>query len=104
MAKRNTRLWNSCSTVLPKETLCFLPKYLNSVCPLYPIKLIKTVRFRVAKVEALLNDPDMNLKVILLVRDPRGVYNSRRSGQVTSWCKNAACADPKWTARTWPQT
>lgn len=36
----------------------------------------------------------MDLKVILLVRDPRGVYNSRGSGQVTTWCKKDACADP----------
>ena len=74
--------------------MCLLPEYLNTVCPLYPIKLIKTVRLRVAKVEPLLQDPTLDLKVILLVRDPRGVYNSRGSGPVTTWCSKDICADP----------
>ena len=34
-------------------------------------------------------------RVVLLVRDPRGVYNSRGSGTVASWCKEKEeCADP----------
>jgi len=94
LKNHNKRLWNSCANVLPKETMCLLPEYLNTVCPLYPIKLIKTVRLRVAKVEPLLQDPALDLKVILLVRDPRGVYNSRGSGPVTTWCSKDICADP----------
>merc|ERR1719369_867084 len=57
MKNHNKRLWNSCSNLLPKETMCLMPEYLNPVCPLYPIKLIKTVRLRVARVERLLQDP-----------------------------------------------
>ena len=94
LKNHNKRLWNSCANVLPNETMCLLPEYLNTVCPLYPIKLIKTVRLRVAKVEPLLQDPALDLKVILLVRDPRGVYNSRGSGPVTTWCSKDICADP----------
>ena len=94
LKNHNKRLWNSCSNVLPRETMCLLPEYLTSICPLYPIKLIKTVRLRVARVEKLLQDPAMDVKVILLVRDPRGVYNSRSSNQVTTWCKKDQCADP----------
>ena len=37
----------------------------------------------------------MNLKVIFLVRDPRGVYHSRSSGTVKTWCKKDECANPK---------
>jgi hypothetical protein len=95
MKNHNKRLWNSCYNLLPRETMCLMPEYLNTVCPLYPIKLIKTVRLRVAKVEKLLRDAAMDLKVVVLVRDPRGVYNSRGSGQVSTWCKKDQCADPE---------
>lgn len=90
----NKRLWNSCYNLLPQEAMCVMPEYLNRMCPLYPIKLIKTVRLRVAKVEKMLQDPSMDLKVILLVRDPRGVYNSRSSGPVSTWCVHDMCTDP----------
>jgi len=94
MKNHNKRLWNSCSNLLPRETMCLMPEYLNRVCPLYPIRLAKTVRLRVARVEPLLQDPSMDLKVVVLVRDPRGVYNSRSSSQVSTWCKKDMCADP----------
>ena len=54
-----------------------MPDYLNAVTALYPIKLMKTVRLRVSDTEQLLLDPELNLKVVVLVRDPRGVYASR---------------------------
>ena len=57
--------------------MCFMPDYLNAVTALYPIKLMKTVRLRVSDTEQLLLDPELNLKVVVLVRDPRGVYASR---------------------------
>lgn len=94
LKNHNKRLWNSCANLLPRETMCLMPEYLNQICPLYPIRLIKTVRLRVAKVERLLQDPAMDLKVVMLVRDPRGVYNSRGSGPVTTWCKQDMCANP----------
>ena len=31
------------------------------------------------------------LKVVLLVRDPQGIYNSRKG---LDWCKNDTCLDP----------
>jgi len=94
-ANHNFRLWKSCHNLLPNDLMCFMPDYLNKVCPLFPIKLIKTVRFRVKNVEELLQDSAMNLKVIVLVRDPRGVYNSRSSGAVKAWCKKDLCANPE---------
>lgn len=91
----NFRLWNSCSSILPKEAMCTEPVYLNAVCPLFPIKLIKTVRLRMNHVRDLLTDPSLDLKIVLLVRDPRGVYNSRSSGTVSKWCNKEDCADPQ---------
>ena len=95
LKKHNKRLWNSCSHLMHRGApMCLRPEYLNQICPLYPIRLIKTVRLRVAKVEKLLQDPATDLRVVLLVRDPRGVYNSRGSGPVANWCKQDECADP----------
>ena len=90
----NFRLWNSCHSVLPLSSMCFLPEFLSFACKLHPIKLIKTVRMRMRKVEKLLSDPMMNLKIILLVRDPRGVFNSRGSALVSNWCTDVDCASP----------
>jgi hypothetical protein len=33
-----------------------------------------------------------SLKIVYLVRDPRGIYNSRKS---LVWCSNKTCADPQ---------
>jgi len=90
----NFRLWNSCKSALPNDIMCLMPDYLNHVCPRFPIKLIKTVRLRVKNVEELIQDSSMDLKVIFLVRDPRGVYNSRSSGAISGWCNQDVCANP----------
>ena len=42
----------------------------------------------------LMSDPNLNLKVILLTRDPRGVFNSRGSVLVSNWCTDDDCASP----------
>ena len=95
----NFRLWNSCKNVLPLNTMCFLPEFLSFSCKLHPIKLIKTVRIRLGSLTSLFSDPKMNLKVILLVRDPRGVFNSRSSEFVSAWCRGEECASPTKTCR-----
>ena len=90
----NFRLWSSCRSVLPLHTMCFMPEYLSFACNLHPIKLIKTVRMRMKTIEPLLADPSFNLKVILLVRDPRAVFNSRSETLVSNWCTEPSCASP----------
>ena len=91
----NFRLWNSCQNILPQDMLCLLPEYLNKVCPLYPIKLIKTVRLNLEETESLIKDPSLDLKILFLVRDPRGTYNSRSSTAISNWCNKDQCADPE---------
>ena len=71
----NARLWRSCSNLLPKETMCFLPDYMNAVCPVHPIRLVKTVRLRVEETETMLQDPDMNLKVREVAK--KSLFNCR---------------------------
>ena len=98
---RNFRLWNTCKTLCPGcndglvSRECSILSFYNSTCPKFPIRLIKTVRFRMEDSEKLLLDPDIgkSLKIILLVRDPRGVMKSR-SSQAKSWCNFAECRDP----------
>ena len=47
-------------------------------CAISPLKVIKTVRYRMDQVSELLDDPELqNLKVIFLSRDPRGIVASR---------------------------
>ena len=73
---------------------CSILSFYSSTCHKFPIRLIKTVRFRVEDSEKLLLDPDIgkNLKIIFLVRDPRGVMKSRSSQ--AKWCNFAECSNP----------
>ena len=53
---------------------------------MFPIRLIKTIRFSFEDTEQLLSDPDIGnkLKIIFLFRDPRGIYQSYVSK--VNWC------------------
>ena len=79
LMRHNSRIWKSCQNLLPSEVACFLPEFHAATCPMFPIRLIKTVRLRVPSIEELLQDRDLNLKVIVLVRDPRGLLPLRIS-------------------------
>lgn len=84
----NTRIWNSCSR---NRALCFDKDYLSAVCKYMPVNVMKTVRMGLSPVVALLQDPSLDLRVVHLVRDPRGSLHSRM--QLT-WCHSQACSDP----------
>ena len=60
----------------------------------YYTALIKTVRVQLREIESLLVDPALGLRVVFLVRDPRGTYNSRSSGTISKWCVKDECANP----------
>ncbi len=64
--KHNGRIWKSCASLLPSSVACFMPEYFKLVCPLFPIRLIKTVRLRVQSIETLLKEADLSLKVVVL--------------------------------------
>jgi hypothetical protein len=91
--KHNFRLWNLCVHLLKGNTACFLPELYYKVCPIFPIRVIKTVRLRVRETEKLLLDSELGktLKIVVLVRDPRGVMNSRSA---MPWCQSKSCYDP----------
>ena len=54
---------------------------------------MKVVRLDVKQIKDLIEDSDLNLKVIHLIRDPRGVMMSRK---IQKWCiKVKNCTDSK---------
>ena len=55
-----------------------------------PVNLIKTVRLGLEGAEKFLRDPTLDLRVIHLVRDPRGVLSSRMK---LSWCRSSSCTN-----------
>ena len=70
----NIRLRNVCEGVAEKDNLCLSPDFLAKACQLYPTHLVKTVRMRVVQAEPLLQKPEgLNLKILVLFRDPRAV-------------------------------
>lgn len=71
----NTRLWKHCRVF---TQYCFEQKFLEPFCKLFPLQSVKVVRLRAALAPVLLDDASLNVKVVLLVRDPRGTMQSRR--------------------------
>lgn len=63
-----------------------MPQLFEKSCHLFPVRVIKTVRMRLKYIEELMNEADLNLKTIVLVRDPRGTMKSRNE---FSWCSDA---------------
>ncbi|XP_043227696.1 carbohydrate sulfotransferase 5-like isoform X2 [Amphibalanus amphitrite] len=85
----NSRLWRYCRG--GQWPACWRAQFLAAFCRLFPFQTAKTVRLPLAGAGALLTRlPD--LRVLLLVRDPRGTMQSRRH---RTWCPgNADCDDP----------
>ncbi|KAK8385681.1 hypothetical protein O3P69_016454 [Scylla paramamosain] len=89
---RNKLVWKVCSSEDWGDALCFNDSFLSQACHLFPWRTMKLVRLRLRFVRALLQDPELNVRVVYLVRDPRGVINSRTD--TVKWCKTADCNDP----------
>ncbi|KAF5275889.1 hypothetical protein FQR65_LT04128 [Abscondita terminalis] len=91
----NTRLWDMCKQY---PMYCWDPTFLNEFCKLFPFQSMKIVRLRLRLAEDLLKDKSLNVRVLLLVRDPRGTLQSRKH---RNWCPgipdcdqpNILCAD-----------
>ena len=86
--KGNFRFKNACEDVLKDSKACYLPEVYQSSCPLFPIRLIKTIRIPFQAAESILLDREIGrtLKVIFLFRDPRGRLQSIKSK--VHWCNN----------------
>ncbi|XP_067621128.1 carbohydrate sulfotransferase 5 [Eurosta solidaginis] len=89
--EHNERLWSVCKEF---PQFCWQPKFLTPICKLFPMQSMKVIRLRLALAKALLEDSSLNVRMILLVRDPRGTMQSRKH---RDWCSgNVDCEDPRF--------
>ncbi|XP_040577076.1 carbohydrate sulfotransferase 1 isoform X2 [Lepeophtheirus salmonis] len=88
--QHNFRSFKICENLLPGKVSCYMDKFQSPICSMSPIRVIKTVRFRVKLAEEFLkNDKDFpHFKMVVLVRDPRGTMHSRSHH---SWCSGEEC-------------
>ncbi|XP_013144681.1 PREDICTED: carbohydrate sulfotransferase 4-like [Papilio polytes] len=91
----NGRLWDHCKY---KKELCFDSEFTAKFCKQFPFQSMKVVRVRLRLVQEILQDKELNVKVILLIRDPRGVMQSRQHRNFCQpapdcWQPELLCAD-----------
>lgn len=88
--KRNHFLWALCGG---QWQVCFKPEFVSKVCARAPAQVMKVTRLHMSQVrDWLLSNPDIakSVKILHLVRDPRGILASRR---VLDWCNvSKSCA------------
>ena len=71
---------------------CFNPVFVNAVCNRAPVHVMKLTRLHMRHLKTYLEEnPHMNIKVVYLTRDPRGIVSSRWS---LDWCNGTECSDP----------
>ena len=74
------------------NSYCWNVQFASQYCQLFPFQTIKTVRLRLNLKESLVTDERMNVRIVLLVRDPRGNMVSSRA---KLWYKgHSDCEDP----------
>ena len=78
--------------ICQSPSLCLDGGYLAQTCKMSPIFAFKTVKMTLHQAERYINNPDIDLKIIHLVRDPRAVWNSRNH---VTWC-NKDCSNIKY--------
>ncbi|GAB0096022.1 uncharacterized protein DMENIID0001_114710 [Sergentomyia squamirostris] len=78
--KFNRRLWHLCNL---HPQFCYRPDFLTPLCRVFPIHFMKIIRLRLSVSGKLLDDPEFKLKMLLLIRDPRGTLQSRKH---ENWC------------------
>ncbi|XP_050716081.1 carbohydrate sulfotransferase 5-like isoform X2 [Eriocheir sinensis] len=92
--RHNKRLWAYCASF---PNICWSPRFLTPFCKLFPFQSLKTVRLRLNLTTEFLQDKELGVQVLLLVRDPRGTMQSRHHRE---WCPgNPDCNDPAWLCR-----
>ncbi|ENN83499.1 hypothetical protein YQE_00143, partial [Dendroctonus ponderosae] len=91
LLRHNKLLWAHCEA---DHDICWDREFLNQFCRLFPFQSVKTVRLRLNLAEALLELKSLNVKVILLIRDPRGTLQSRKH---RDWCPGEPdCDQPNY--------
>lgn len=88
--RRNPLLWNTCQGA---RNMCMDHDFIGEICKLFPFLSLKTVRMPLVTGRTLLENSNLkNLRLLLLVRDPRAIMHSRKR---ESWCNEGKdCSDP----------
>lgn len=85
--ERNERYWSTCSNV-NGTNMCYNTEYIHNTCRNFTMQVAKTIRMSVHEAHSMLDTyKDLNLKIIHLLRDPRGIMNSRSKPAIASWCR-----------------
>ena len=93
MISRNKLVYSVCNSKSMGSSLCYNVNFLETACHLFPWATMKLVRLRLKHLEPALQQEKLNAHIIFLVRDPRGVMNSR--GKTVQWCNSKDCYDPE---------
>lgn len=87
--RMNTRLWNACKV---QRDFCVSVEFLHAFCRQCPMITMSLTRIRLRDMTSVLEDKDMDARIILLIRDPRAVMQSRENKK---WCRRGPdCQDP----------
>ncbi|XP_037502840.2 carbohydrate sulfotransferase 3-like [Rhipicephalus sanguineus] len=90
--RRNRFLWALCRG---DNKTCFRADFVSKVCARAPAQVMKITRLHMSQVLAWLRsntDLAKSVKILHLVRDPRGILASRR---LLEWCNESkSCVDP----------
>ena len=99
--KWNSFLWSVCRL---RPSSCFNASFLKEACLRASAQVVKATRLHMRHVQEWMSrlkstSSESNnhqsvrdqLKIVYLVRDPRGIYASRRG---LTWCSNSTCANP----------
>ena len=96
-ALANKNLFRFCMKSGLGMQTCVRPKIFGEVCEMFPKRLVLDRDFDIGNVEKFLENNDISvgpaLKVILLVRDPRAVANSREFMGLCDGKNNKTCID-----------
>ncbi|XP_066584005.1 carbohydrate sulfotransferase 4-like isoform X2 [Prorops nasuta] len=85
----NTHLWRQCQA---HKRICWDHRFVSKFCKLFPFQSMKLVRLRLRAAEKLLAQEKLKIRLVLLIRDPRGILQSRRHRE---WCPSIPdCSDP----------
>jgi hypothetical protein len=77
----NKHIWPICQKL---QDDCYTTEFLTKSCNLFPFQTMKLTDTRLDITAQLLEFEDLNVKIIYLVRDPRGSLMSRKK---IDWCR-----------------
>uniref|UniRef100_A0A336LX30 CSON004182 protein n=1 Tax=Culicoides sonorensis TaxID=179676 RepID=A0A336LX30_CULSO len=76
----NLHLREYCGNIHKWESsICREVSFRDAFCTIFPRQVMKFVRARITLAEDLITDNELNVNVILQVRDPRAVFHSRKT-------------------------